>query len=160
MTEGRRTALTACLLVLAAPLAGCRFERVKPEPNVSTLNPTLDPCAARLHDVAGSLLLHYAAAGDLPPDLAGVKKAGGEACPPLECPVSKMPYLYNPAGLIITGQPGRLVLYDAEPSHNGMRWGLIVNQAGRGKALEVRVILLPNNALPASPTRPDVSPAK
>jgi len=151
--------MTACLLVLAASLAGCRFEPVEPELKPATLNPSLDPCAARLHDIAGSLLLYYAATGDLPPDLAAIKQAGGEDCPPLVCPVSKMPYVYNPAGLIITGQPGRLVLYDAAPSHNQMRWGLVVNQTGRGKPLEVRVILLPDNALPPAPTKPDAGNA-
>ncbi len=146
--------MTACLLVLAAPLAGCKFERVEPEPTSAGQIPMLDPCAERLHDIAGTLLLYCAATGDLPPDTAAIKHTGGEACPPLECPISKEPYVYNPAGLTIPGQPGLLVLYDATPSHNGKRWGLIVGQAVRNKPLEVRVILLPEKAVVTSPTKP------
>jgi len=158
MTKGRRIALTACLLVLAASLTGCKYERVQPEPTNTALIPMLDPCAERLHDIAGTLLLYCAATGELPPDTAAIKRTGGEACPPLECPVSKEPYVYDPAGLSIPGQSGLLVLYDATPSHNGKRWGLIVGQAVRNKPLEVRVILLPDNAVATSKNMPSVKP--
>ena len=158
MTKGRRTALAACLVVLAAPLAGCKFERVQPEPTSTALIPMLDPCAERLHDIAGTLLLHCAATGELPPDTAAIKRAGGEACPPLECPVSREPYVYNPAGLSIPDQSGLLVLYDAKPSHNGKRWGLIVGQAVRNKPLEVRVILLPDNVVASPKNTQNIKP--
>lgn len=160
MTKGRRANLTACLLLLAAPLAGCKFQRVQPEPKSTALIPMLDPCAERLHDIAGTLLLCCAATGDLPPDTAAIKRTGGEACPPLECPISKEPYVYNPAGLTIPGQAGLLVLYDAKPSHNGKRWGLIVGQADRNKPLEVRVILLPEKTVVASQSSSGTTPSK
>jgi hypothetical protein len=140
----------ACLTALAALLAGCRFEPVKPQPK-TTLDATLDPCASRLHDVAGSLLLYYAAHESLPPDLSTIKQAGGEACPPLQCPISGKPYMYSPMGLEIPGLPGRVVLYDATACHEGNKWGLVVNQMGPGKPLQVQVLLLPASAIPASP---------
>jgi hypothetical protein len=133
---------------LAALLAGCQFQRVKPEPK-GTLDPALDPCASRLHDIAGTLLFYYAAHESLPPDLSGVKQAGGEACPPLQCPVSGKPYLYSPMGLEIPGLPGLVVLYDAAACHEGNKWGLVVNQMGSGKSLQVQVLLLPASAIPA-----------
>jgi hypothetical protein len=140
----------ACLTALAVLLAGCTFVPVKPQPKTA-LDPALDPCASRLHDIAGSLLLYYAAHESLPPDLSGVKQAGGAACPPLECPISGKPYLYSPMGLEISGLPGRVVLYDAAACHEGNKWGLVVNQMGPGKPLQAQVLLLPAGAIPASP---------
>jgi len=140
----------ACLTALAVLPAGCTFVPVKPQPR-TTMDPALDPCASRLHDIAGSLLLYYAAHESLPADLSAVKQAGGEACPPLDCPVSGKPYLYSPMGLEIPGLPGRVVLYDAAACHEGNKWGLVVNQMGPGKPLQVQVLLLPAGAIPASP---------
>jgi hypothetical protein len=140
----------ACLTALAVLPAGCTFVPVKPQPR-TTMDPALDPCASRLHDIAGSLLLYYAAHESLPADLSAVKQAGGEACPPLDCPVSGKPYLYSPMGLEIPGLPGRVVLYDAAACHEGNKWGLVVNQMGPGKPLQAQVLLLPAGAIPASP---------
>jgi len=145
-----KIASAARLTALAALLAGCTFVPVKPEPK-GTPDAALDPCASRLHDIAGTLLLYYAAHGDLPPDLSAVKKAGGEACPPLECPVSGKPYLYSPMGLDIPGLPGLVVLYDATGCHEGGKWGLVASQMGPGKPLQTQVLLIPANVLPTPP---------
>ncbi len=153
-----RIAITARLTVLAVLLAGCTFVPVKPEPK-TTLDATLDPCAARLHDIAGSLLLYYAAHKSLPPDLSAVKQAGGKACPPLECPISGKPYIYNPMGVEIPGLPGRVVLHDATACHEGNKWGLVASQMGPGKPLEVQVLPLPAGVIPVSPA-PSGGPAR
>ena len=145
-----RIALAACLTALAVLPAGCTFVPVKPQPR-TTLDPALDPCASRLHDIAGSLLLYYAAHESLPADLSAVKQAGGEACPPLDCPISGKPYLYRPMGLEIPGLPGRVVLYDAAACHEGNKWGLVASQMGPGKPLQVQVLPLPAGAIPAPP---------
>jgi hypothetical protein len=145
-----RIAQAACLTALAVLLTGCQFETVTPQPK-TTPDAALDPCASRLHDIAGTLLLYYATNESLPPDLSAVKQAGGEACPPLECPLSGKPYLYSPTGLEIPGLPGRVVLYDATACHEGKKWGLVANQIGPGKPLQAQVLLLPANAIPASP---------
>jgi len=145
-----RIRTAACLTALALLSAGCTFVPVKPVPKAAP-DPALDPCASRLHDLAGSLLLYYAAHNDLPPDLAGVKQASGEACPPLECPVSGKPYVYNPMGIEIPGLPGLVVLHDATACHDGNKWGLVASQMGPGKPLQVQVLLLPAGAIPAPP---------
>ena len=41
------------------------------------------------------------------------------------CPASGRPYVYVPSGLRFSGKDERLVLYDAEPAHNGGRWGIV-----------------------------------
>jgi hypothetical protein len=153
-SQSRLTVLAAVLAAMPAMLAvmaaGCTFVPVKPEPK-ATLGPALDPCASRLHDVAGSLLLYYATHNAIPPDLAGVKQASGEACPPLQCPLSGEPYVYNPMGIEIHGLPGLVVLHDATACHDGNKWGLVASQMGPGKPLQVQVLLLPAGAFPAPP---------
>jgi len=145
------------LIALAAAIsAGCTYERVEPDP--APLDPALAPCPSRLHDIAGAILLHYVARQTMPPDLAAIQLAGGDSCPPLQCPVSGKPYVYNPDGLEVPGQVGRVVLYDATPVHDGRRWALVVAQTSPTVALEVRVVLLPKGA-PISASS-DIPPPK
>jgi len=149
-TSQSRLTVLAVLAMLAGLPAGCTFVPVKPEPK-TTPDPALDPCASRLHDVAGSLLLYYAAHNDLPPDMPAVKQAGGDACPALQCPLSGEPYVYYPMGIEIPGLPGLVVLHDATACHDGNKWGLVASQMGPGKPLQVQVLLLPAGAIPAPP---------
>ena len=105
-----------------------------------------DPCAERLHDVCGELLLYHSIHGRLPKSLEELQALDVTATP-LVCPISGEAYIYNPKGQQITGQPGRLVLYDAIASHSGMRWGIMVDDAGSGRLLQARVILLPEESV-------------
>ena len=83
-----------------------------------------DPCAARLHDIAGTMLLYYALHKRLPAELdqlhglADVELA-------FTCPTSGRPYVYVPSGLSYPGKEERLVLHDAAPAHDGARWGIL-----------------------------------
>ncbi len=135
--------------------AGCAVDRARPEP-ADGLRPSVqaDPCAERLHDLAGRLLLYLAGHHRLPPSL--------EDLPPLEpgravapvCPVSGKPYLYRPAGATVRGMPGLMVLVDPEPSHAGMRWALFLNRVtGAGRAT-AKVILIPDAAAVAALREP------
>jgi hypothetical protein len=127
-------------IAFAALAAGCQMKGG----SVPTRRPSvrMDPCAERLHDVCGQLLLYHSIHKRLPQSLEELKALGSAEPPQLVCPVSGEPYVYNPNGLRIAGQPGRLVLYDATASHSGMRWGVFVDDPGSGKALTARVILL------------------
>jgi hypothetical protein len=85
-----------------------------------------DPCADRLHAICGPMLLYFAIHRRLPDDIEELRAVAGPD-PEVEftCPVSGKPYVYNPQGVPRgQGRPGLLVLYDAEPTHSGLRWGV------------------------------------
>jgi hypothetical protein len=86
-----------------------------------------DPCANRMHALAGAMLLYYAVHRQLPPTLDALQPFADDTGEDLHfaCPVSNADYVYDPAGLVARGTEGRLVLYDAEPSHGGARWGVV-----------------------------------
>lgn len=83
--------------------------------------PAHDPCANRLHDLAGAVLHHIALRGTLPEDLAALADSPVGGGTPRVCPVSQKPYLYFAEGPLLPGNR-RLVLMDPAPSHNGGRW--------------------------------------
>jgi hypothetical protein len=139
----------AAWLVVAALAAGC--QTAPPAPR--RLGIQIDPCAERLHDLCGHLLLYYAAHGQLPPTLEDLKLDESLSPSPPVCPISNKPYLYNPSGLSIPGRQGRLVLYDPEPTHSGMRWGILVTAPPGGGLMTANVILVSEKDL-ASGGRP------
>ncbi|MFA7236831.1 MAG: hypothetical protein WC058_08205 [Phycisphaeraceae bacterium] len=103
-----------------------------------------DPCAMRLHDLCGSLLEYYADHGRLPGTL-GELEPTAELNPVLmlTCPVSDKPYIYDPAGMDAGDGTGRIIVYDAEASHLGMRWAIKIGELRGGKPLVARVVGLP-----------------
>jgi hypothetical protein len=86
-----------------------------------------EPCAARLHDVAGVMLFYYALHKRLPAELEDLRTvADTDQALEFTCPASGRPYVYVPAGLRYPGKDERLVLYDADPAHAGSsRWGIL-----------------------------------
>jgi hypothetical protein len=131
----RRLAGLAGALLVAMIAAGCQTAAT---PNRQP-SAAIDPCADRLHDICGDLLLYYAARGKLPDRIEDIR---GADTTPLICPVSGRPYLYNPGGLLIPGLEGRLVLYDPLPFHSGLRWGIMAEPGGEGEPLALRVVPL------------------
>lgn len=103
-----------------------------------------DACAMRLHDLCGSLLLYYADHGRLPGTL-GELEPTAELNPvlTLTCPVSGKPYIYDSAGIDAGDGTGRIIVYDAEASHLGMRWAIKIGELRGGKPLVARVVGLP-----------------
>jgi hypothetical protein len=173
----RRAALCAVLVTAIACLAGCgadtkgtsrsnrrasattspaaagRAPQAGP-PSKSGRITNTDPCAMRLHDISGALLLYYARNNDLPPtlgDLEGVPGIDGPAT--FECPVSKTPYLYNPTGIYLAERSTYLVVYDPQPSHQGHRWAVTVEQPQPGVPLVTKVIALPESFFALRPPR-------
>lgn len=145
------------ILLAAALVAGCgpREEQpapqaARPAPAVTGASPgSLDPCAERLHELAGPLLLLWARDGRLPNSSARLAAMAPEV--PLVCPVSGQPYRYDPHGPWLPGQAGRLVLYDSTPAHQGHRWGLILIPAEGRQPPATAVILLAEGTTPPSP---------
>lgn len=144
------------------------------------LDPSLDdPCAARLHDISGQLLRYYAAYGLLPARLEDLRPFATPGQPlNLTCPVSGKPYIYSPEGLqappappnppdhpnplgdAASNRPRWLIVYDAEPSHKGQRWGILLEAPEAGQAPTPYVVSLPEaifktykSDLPPSPQR-------
>ena len=110
-----------------------------PKPNDLT-----DPCAARMHDLSGLILQYYAVNRQLPErveELAPLAEIGQEFN--ATCPVSGRPYVYAPGGLQSSAGGERyLILYDAEPSHGRLRWGVFVAPPREGQPPATWVILM------------------
>lgn len=154
VAAGLIASLSGCALALA--VCGCPATPPRPEPPATGQRPStlVDPCAERLHDVCGQLLVYFNRHRKLPASLTELKGARTQPAAPLVCPVSQLPYRYQPGGLEIPGQAGKLLLYDAKPCHTGMRWGIFVRPSKAGALLSTRVILLPDKAVVEAETKP------
>jgi hypothetical protein len=104
-----------------------------------------DPCAVRLHDIGGAMLLYYAINKSLPARLEDISPlADADAPLNFTCPVSGLPYEYMPGGLILEGRRRRIVVCDPTPAHDGKRWCLFMaNETRPGAAQSVEVLPLP-----------------
>jgi hypothetical protein len=142
-----REVITLCaLLVLmscSAP-ARPRSGRNLPAASPQTLSST-DPCALRLHDLSGDLLLYYFKNHKLPPDLSALAAAGGDAASAdaLACPISAQPYVYNAPGLPAPDGKSRMVIYDPAPTHAGRRWAVTIIEPGGDQPLVTDVVAVP-----------------
>jgi len=131
----------ACCVAGAMIVGGCQTRA----PSARKPGTEMDPCAERLHDICGQLLLAYARKNALPKALGELQGLSSRRLPPLACPTSAKPYVYNPDGLKIQGRPGRVVLYDPTPAHSAMRWAVLADDIGTGQPLTLRVVLLPES---------------
>jgi hypothetical protein len=98
----------------------------------------LDPCADRLHDICGELLLHYLAHGELPQQLSELR--GGKL--PVTCPVTIEPYDYHRDGLPIPGSDRVVLVSDPRPHSPSARWAIVADPPRPGKPLVARVLKL------------------
>ena len=107
----------------------------------------LDPCAIRLHDVAGALLMYYFTHQRLPDTLDEVTPFGDAGEPVvLTCPASDQPYVYTAQGILLAEQRARVIVYDPTPAHyGGYRWAIRIEEPADGKPLLARVIALPES---------------
>jgi hypothetical protein len=101
-----------------------------PHANVDALT---DPCAARMHDLAGAMLLYYAVHKKMPDKLEELKPlADADQQLSFVCPKSNLPYGYVPEGLGAQGKKARIVVFDSTPVHNGFRWCMMVSPSKPG----------------------------
>lgn len=137
----------ACLLLVtgcqgaASPGAAATPQKAAP-PDLN------DACPDQLQDLTGELLLYYAKNGALPDSLDDLHRAGPGPSLALACPTCRTPYIYDPEGIPIPGLPGRLIVYDATPCHNGQRWGILAERPRPGKPVFFRVIHPPESIFP------------
>ena len=144
----------ACCAALAMLAAGCQTAA----PAARKTGVEIDPCAERLHEISGVLLLYCSVNGKLPKDLADLKGADSAPLPPLVCPVSGKPYIYNRDGIAVQGRLGRLVVYDSTPSHSGKRWGILADLGADHKPLSSRIVLVPETPAFSAPRKPEPRP--
>jgi hypothetical protein len=153
-----RRRLVCCGLLLAASLTGaCQAPAGKPSPAAARApsapakqapNSNTDPCAMRMHDICGPLLLYYAAHQELPARIEELAQVPGfENVRDFTCPASGQPYIYNPVGIVNSGAAARVVLYDPTPAHSGVRWAIsIVEPEDERAPLVSKVVALPESA--------------
>ena len=140
----RRAAGLLLAALAAGVLAACTSSGVRTAEPL----PAVDACDERLHVICGLLLRSYAENKRLPAALDELSAvAGPDEAPPLVCPVSQEPYAYDPAGLEVPGLPGRLVLYDSRPVHNGQRWGAFMLAPAPGRPVVFQVLPLSEDML-------------
>lgn len=146
--------ITACI-VCAALLCSCA---ARPAPRSGDTPPSAqqgtpvepitstDPCAMRLHELAGALLLHFLTHNTLPQELSQLT-ASAEMGAELElvCPVSQRPYGYNPTGIYMAERGEYVIVHDPAPSHAGMRWAITIEEPLPGRPLVAKVIALPES---------------
>ena len=151
----RILALTAGFAGTLSLAAGCQNPVVSvPSPGAATraaIAPLSiqDPCANRLHDLGGLLLLYAAVHQQLPPTLEALRPYvdAGQTLQ-VTCPVSGRPYVYPPLGLTAPGDSRRIILYDAAP-HQGYREALMLTPDADNKAPIFDVILVTDDVLRA-----------
>ena len=104
-----------------------------------------DPCAVRLQDICGTMLLYYAVHRELPEKLEELQSLADVGAPlQFKCPVSGLPYVYIPDGLQSLGRTKRIVLHDATSVHDGNRWCVLCAPIKGGKAPYLEVIMMPD----------------
>jgi hypothetical protein len=143
MNRSRKAAAWFIALSAAVPFTilagGCGPQPAPPSPGAQAGDVTLDACALRLHDLCGELLLYYAAHKELPQALDEIGSSGA----PVVCPTTNKPYVYDRVGLVVPGWPGRLIVYEPQPSRPGVRWAILSEPPQPGKPLVVRVVPAP-----------------
>ena len=151
------------LILMASVLAGCVQERPAqktasaPPPRRPNRLDNLDACASRLHDICEPLLLFYVSYHRLPASLDELRALSGFENMIYICPVSGLPYIYDPIG--IPAPPGnagaKIILYDATPAHRGLRWAVtIIEPADRSGVLITKVIAVEEKFFAATQPAP------
>jgi hypothetical protein len=109
----------------------------------SSPSESTDPCAMRLHDLSGLLLMYYAVNKRLPESLDELQSLTDVDTEfHTECPASGRPYVYAPAAIPPAGSDQFLVLYDAVPAHRGLRWGVFILPPHERQPPTTKVILM------------------
>jgi hypothetical protein len=120
-----------------------------PPPQTTTQGPVTntDPCAMRLHDLCGALLLYFGLRQELPTKIEDLVAVPGfeHLANELSCPASSLPYVFNRDGLLLAEQNSLVIIYDRSPAHIGMRWGIAIDKSEPGMALVARVVILPES---------------
>ncbi len=98
-----------------------------------------DPSAARLHEIAGNILLYLAVNSQMPKSLQDLKTVADEDLN-LICPQTNSPYVYVPEGLHAPGKTKAVVVYEPAARPNGTRWCILMAEPRPGAAPAMEVL--------------------
>ncbi len=142
---------TSKALTLAVSIAllatGCQqppaAPTTRPALKIVSTAPTndLELCVEHMHNLCDALLRHYVMRRDLPKQLSDLKKIAPDLA--LTCPACKKPYVYDPAGAVVPGIPGPILVYDAESAHSGTWVGIMAEPSDPGQPMVLHVVRLP-----------------
>lgn len=103
-----------------------------------------DPCAMRLHDLAGRLALYWGFRGRLPDTLDELAEIESTMpMPELVCPQTGTAYLYNPGGIYLPETENYILVYDPAPVHAGLRWAIIAKEPDETGVFVAKVVPVP-----------------
>jgi len=140
----RRIRFSGPVILCVISLLGCSTSR-SANRRASVPNLNTDPCATRLHEICGPLLMYFAQNHELPKDLKELSTVPGFSdVNDFTCPVSHQPYIYTPTGIPGKDPGTRIIIYDATPAHAGIRWAVSVIEPENPTApLIAKIIAVP-----------------
>jgi hypothetical protein len=103
-----------------------------------------DPCTVRLSNITFALTQYLAVNKQLPTrldELATYTDANQPLV--LTCPLSGLPYVYVPGGLLAPGKTKKIIIYDASAAHRGSRWCIFMAPSRPGGAQSFEVLRVP-----------------
>ena len=125
------------------PTVGQTADAQSAHTKIENLAP-LQACADRLHDIEGALLLYFQLHAAFPEkleDLQSLPDIGSSLV--FSCPDSHQHYVYVQAGKQSAGRTKRLLLHDADGTHDGNRWGVLMTPGYGGFPPSLEVVVLP-----------------
>ena len=142
--------LPAGLLAAMFLIGGCaapadQATAAKPADRPLDATSAIDPCASNLHDISGAMLVYLNLNGRFPPTLDTLQPLPGEKELSFTCPASGRPYIFNPSGIHLVERAAYIIVYDAQPAHNGLRWAIIMDEPAPDKAPVMKVSQIPES---------------
>lgn len=141
----RKTLFCTGVLMVLVAIGGCataadRAPSAAPNAQASS---AIDPCAENLHDISGALLIHLDLHGRFPPTLDALQPLPGSSPLSFTCPATNRPYVFNPGGIHLAERGAYIIVYDAQPAHNGRRWAIVMDEPQPDKAPVMKVLQVP-----------------
>ena len=123
----------------SSPGAAASLSQVSPLSNT-------DPCAMRMHDLCGALLMYYFTHSRLPERLEELATIPGAEEPlSFVCPSTNTPYIYTLDGITIPERRTSIIVFDPSPAHAGLRWAISIEEPQVGQPLVTKVLALPES---------------
>jgi hypothetical protein len=117
--------------------------------------------AARLHEIAGCLLLYHVKHGRLPQKLSALRDDPSLNCPPLVSPDNGKAYVYHNPPLHMAARPGALLIHDpgvyapaSESFGEPVHWALLIDDESLHGTLGTQVIFVAAREIQSAGARP------
>ncbi|MBI1338106.1 MAG: hypothetical protein GC164_14265 [Phycisphaera sp.] len=127
-------------ILLVVLLSGCGATAVTHDATPASTG-QLDPVAAQLHDVSGSLLMFLSGNNRLPATLDELCTATGLDPDRVVDPATGKSFAYQPGGMATTPDDGTVVLAAAPHTPKGPRWCVVIDHSS--PTVACRVLNLP-----------------